>query len=645
MQPAYTRKKLYRLALVFVLLPAVAALADIPRTLYVMNGSAETLSKMNMEDKSITRNMVKTGQVPNQIRVHNQKLYLVNSGTDDIMVIDPHTDQVEKIIALAPGSNPWFIAFAGSKKAYVTNFLRNSVSVIDLEFATVAGEIPVGVAPEGIIISGNKAFVANTGFAGPGMPYEQATVSIIDILADTVTHNIAVPTNAQDLAIDPMGRVHVMCTGNYVDKFGTVAVIDLYTGPTFNIPAVVDTIQIGGTPGDIEITAAGKGYCVAWGDGKNGFLYSYDATADTVIHGADGPIPVGPNVTRIFYDNRENALWVPFTKEFAGDGFVQKIDVATDSILWTSGIVGNGTQDVAILEPVYSSDPWADAVVSFNPGTGAGFGDNYFPDNILGPPDPDPAVGQYNSSAKPQEILSLGHGGEIVLQFTDNKIVNGTGADFTVFENAFISLWDNSVYMEAGIVSVSQDGETWVTFPYDTTDMSGLAGVTPTNDNQNPTDPAVSGGDQFDLQDTGLEWASYVKITDLGDIYQEGMFNGDFDLDAVVAVNSEQSTIVEGPSGETQPVTFELHQNYPNPFNPYTNIHFTVNSRCHVNLTIFNSLGRRVKTLVNSVKDRGEYDVQWDATNMAGQPVSGGVYFYRLRSGGEGRVLGMVLAK
>ncbi|MBN1995990.1 hypothetical protein JW935_00475, partial [candidate division KSB1 bacterium] len=208
-----------------------AGFADIPRTLYIMNGSAETLSKMNLEDNAIVQNIVETGQVPNQIAVHNKKLYLVNSGTDDIFVIDPQNDrQVEKIIALKSGSNPWFIAFAGTFKAYVTNFVGNSVSVIDIESGSVVKDIPVGTAPQGILISENKAFVTNTGFVGMGLPYEQATVSIIDILTDSVTHTINVPTNAQDLALDPMGRIHVICTGNYMDITGKVAVIDLYTG-------------------------------------------------------------------------------------------------------------------------------------------------------------------------------------------------------------------------------------------------------------------------------------------------------------------------------------------------------------------------------------------------------------------------------
>ena len=555
-----------------------------------------------------------------------------------------HNDrQVLKTISLDAGNNPWYMAFVGRNKAYVTNLKDNSVSVVDVETGTVLKNITVGTGPEGILVSGNKAFIANTGYAGWGQPYEQATVSIIDVLVDSVTHTLEVPTNAQDVALDPNGRIHVVCAGNYADIPGKIAVIDLYTGPYWDTPAVVDTIEIGSTPGDIVITPSGKGYCVAWGNGTNGFLYSYDALADTVIHGADSPILIGPNVMRVLYDGKENVLWIPYMTEWGGDGFAQKFDVESDSVIWTSGVLGNGTMALAILEPILDSDPWADVVESFTPGAGTGFGQNYFPGNVLGPPDPDPGISPNNPSSKPQELLSLGHSGEIILQFTDNKIFNGDGVDFTVFENAFIS-WDGSVFMEAGIVSVSQDGENWYQFPYDTTDMSGLAGVTPTDDNQNPTDPAVSGGDQFDLADLGLEWASYVKITDLGDIYQEGQWNGDFDLDAVVAVNS-QVTSVDKYVEAAQPVQFTLHQNYPNPFNPETIIKFSTDEVGLIELKVFNTLGQEIKTLINEVKNKGTYQVVWNGKDNAEKSVVSGLYFYQLKSGNLNQIRKMTLIR
>jgi len=618
------RKTATLLVVVLAISASIAYATDIPRTLYVMNGLARTLSKLNLETGEITNDIVVLGDIPNQVVTFRDRVYVVNSTPPEILVINPQNERVEKRIALAEGSNPWFMAFVGRNRAYVTNLLANTVSVVDLEAGAVVKDIPVGVGPQGILVVENTAFVANTG----GWPdYAASSVTIIDALADTVTMTLPMPPNAQDLALGPDGRIYVVCSGAWGANAGKVCVIDRWAGPGWT-PAVVDTLDIGGWPGDIVVTAGGKAYLCDWGDDNNGFLYSYDVYTDSVYHDSTNPIRVGKGAMRLIYDGRENVIYV---SNFSDDT-VQKYSPEGDSVLATYGF-GDGAQDMAILEPIYESDPWADAVVSFTPGDPwSGFGYNYFPDNVLGPPDPDPTINEYNPSNNPQEILSLGHGGEIVLEFTDNKIVDGEGPDFTVFENAFYYFGTVEPFIEAAIVSVSQDGINFVTFPYDTTTMSGLAGVTPTMDNLHPTDPEVSGGDHFDLADVGLPWARFVKLTDLGDLYQEGPWSGDFDLDAVVAIHSEPISFVADNIKPGGPTSFTLEQNYPNPFNSSTCIRYRLDDRGEVELKIFDVLGREVRTLVRGVQEPGEHLLRWDGTDDRGQSVPSGLYFYRLKS-------------
>ena len=81
------------------------------------------------------------------------------------------------------------------------------------------------------------------------------------------------------------------------------------------------------------------------------------------------------------------------------------------------------------------------------------------------------------------------------------------------------------------------------------------------------------------------------------------------------------------------PLTFELHQNYPNPFNPTTEISYEISRRSYVEISIYNTLGQHVKTLVMSDKTVGSHSVIWDGTNEIGNIVSSGTYFYKLTAG------------
>jgi hypothetical protein len=183
-------------------------------------------------------------------------------------------------------------------------------------------------------------------------------------------------------------------------------------------------------------------------------------------------------------------------------------------------------------------------------------------------------------------VVSLGRGGEIVVEFTDNVVVDGPGPDFIVFENAFFCStvpptaadpW--AVFAEPGIVAASADGIEFRTFPHDSgalaavvsqcsdktllARLGGLAGVTPsfTGNWTVPDDPLVfdplapggvsgHGGDAFDLAAVGLAEVRFLRITDpdLG-ISLAGASEG-FDLDGVVAIHSRPRTSAGRPDGD-----------------------------------------------------------------------------------------------
>jgi glucose/arabinose dehydrogenase len=81
----------------------------------------------------------------------------------------------------------------------------------------------------------------------------------------------------------------------------------------------------------------------------------------------------------------------------------------------------------------------------------------------------------------------------------------------------------------------------------------------------------------------------------------------------------------------TLPQQFELGQNYPNPFNPTTEIPYWLPQSAKVTIRIFDSSGKRVKTLLDSSVAAGNHTVAWDGTGMENQELSGGIYFYQLK--------------
>ena len=93
------------------------------------------------------------------------------------------------------------------------------------------------------------------------------------------------------------------------------------------------------------------------------------------------------------------------------------------------------------------------------------------------------------------------------------------------------------------------------------------------------------------------------------------------------------------------PQEYTLHQNYPNPFNPNTSMNFDLPKDGLVNITIYDMMGRIVKTLVNGSQTAGFKTIQWNATNDRNEPVSAGMYIYTIQAGEFRQTRKMVLLK
>jgi hypothetical protein len=88
-----------------------------------------------------------------------------------------------------------------------------------------------------------------------------------------------------------------------------------------------------------------------------------------------------------------------------------------------------------------------------------------------------------------------------------------------------------------------------------------------------------------------------------------------------------------------------LRQNYPNPFNPSTTIEFSVPERTFATLAVYNVRGQLVATLLSETVGPGMRVVHWDGRDHRGNAAGSGIYFYRLRTGGDSITRKMLLLK
>tara|TARA_B110000196_G_scaffold298420_1_gene290269 strand:- start:956 stop:2629 length:1674 start_codon:yes stop_codon:yes gene_type:complete len=108
---------------------------------------------------------------------------------------------------------------------------------------------------------------------------------------------------------------------------------------------------------------------------------------------------------------------------------------------------------------------------------------------------------------------------------------------------------------------------------------------------------------------------------------------------------SDELTTKDEDDTEIIPITYLLHQNYPNPFNPITSLRYDLPEDGVVNITIYDIMGRIVKTLVNDSQTAGYKSIQWNAANHRNESVSAGLYLYTIQAGEFRQTKKMVLLK
>jgi len=111
-----------------------------------------------------------------------------------------------------------------------------------------------------------------------------------------------------------------------------------------------------------------------------------------------------------------------------------------------------------------------------------------------------------------------------------------------------------------------------------------------------------------------------------------GVFQGSEENSPIYYLSPEASRVEDEVDHNGVP-SFHLFQNYPNPFNTSTLINYELKEDCHVELSIYNLSGQKVRILENRVRSKGLHSVIWDGKNNQGKEVASGIYFCLLRAG------------
>jgi YVTN family beta-propeller protein len=331
------------MAMILLLLAAIPALqAD---ELIVINNLGETLSKIDLETGAVDNNFVTVGLIPNAIVCAGDRAYVVNSGSDDLYIVDLESETVGDIIDLGSGRNPWSLSFMDDSTLLVTNFISSTVSKVNINTKAVVGEWAVNTRPQGLITIGKRTYIAISGFNPADTSYGPGSVAVWDNIGDSVVQYVGVGTNPQDLDIGSDGRLNVVCTGDYEGLPGMLYVVD--TGSL----SVTDSFQTATTffpPSDVVVTSDGTGFLAAGGWFDKGEVYTFDPLNGVMLHDQNDPLNTGLGVIAV---SRASDSTI-YSYNFGADNITE---MDSSGLILNTYNVGDGPQigDIRITGPDY----------------------------------------------------------------------------------------------------------------------------------------------------------------------------------------------------------------------------------------------------------------------------------------------------
>lgn len=287
--------------------------------LYGRNNSE--LSFYDFDTKVVTPNLFEKannrslGDNANSMFIFNSKGYIAVDASNKIEVITLDGKSYG-LLDLGPQASPREIFILDGNRGFVTSFSKNSVIEFDPKSLTITREIPVGKFPEGIIYKDSKLFVANSNL-GKG-----STISVIDIISNSVIKTIDVGINPRSIQLSNDGKVVVGCSGDFFDS-------NAISGFYFIDPStltLVDSIKLKYHPQDFVINKNNSLFFI--NDLGVGRINLTSKLVDTVFIQGMQINDIYGIPYALTFDELNQTLYVSNPKDFTQNGEVKSFDTS-----------------------------------------------------------------------------------------------------------------------------------------------------------------------------------------------------------------------------------------------------------------------------------------------------------------------------
>ena len=304
-----------------------------------------TLSVIDLESGDVSNDVFGLGNAPNDMIITGDLLVVVNSLSNDLNffhIADDGTLSPNGVVdvGVAQNNNPWAVASDGRGNLLISNLLQNSISVFSSDSNKIVRTLHAGVAPEGIIVADGFAYTVNSGYDFANYTFNEGSIWKYDLDTWEVVDSLQVGVNPQDIQMDPLGWLHVVCTGDYSGVPGKIYIVNPHSLSVHRI------IETGGTPNHIAFASDTTAYLSAggwsgFGDPAGAVLrYRYDNGG--LLHDQSNPIAVGMGANDI---------------AITGDGRIfiscfddNRIDELRDDSVFASYVVGTGPSAILLNE-------------------------------------------------------------------------------------------------------------------------------------------------------------------------------------------------------------------------------------------------------------------------------------------------------